>query len=150
MATHASYTLKNVTMSYAALGGAAINVKDGLAEGGCSITFAEDFGERTAGADGSTMWSEYMTSHGTITLNVMPYAPVYAFFVNLQAAQRATGTKGRDTMTIVNKNFNESFTCSGCAIQSISGETYDKAGNTVRVVTISAGEISRIGAQGAF
>lgn len=150
MATHASYTLKNVTMSYAAFGGASIDCKNGIAEGGCTIALAEDYGERTAGGDGSTMWSEYMTSHGTVMLNVMPYSPVYAFFVTLQTAQRATGSKGSDTMTIVNKNFSESFTCSAVAIQSISGETFDKAGNTVRVITLSCGEISRIGGQGVL
>lgn len=147
MARHATYTIKNVSIAYAAYGGVAIDCKDGLAEGGCTIAFDEDFGERAKGADGSTLWSEYETTSGTVTLNVMPYSPLYAFFRTLQASQRGAGSKGQDTMTIVNTNFSESFTCSAVAIQNISGETFDKAGNTVRVITLNCGEIHVVAAQ---
>lgn len=141
-----SYCLKNVAITYAPMGTASFDCKNGLAEGGAVIAFAEDFGERTTGSDGSSLWSEYMTSHGTVTLNLMANSPGYAFFVMLHNAQRATGKFGADTMTIVNKDFTEMFSCGKCAVQSISGETYDKAGNTVRVVTINCGEITRMAA----
>lgn len=52
--------------------------------------------------------------------------------MTLQNAQRTAGGKGRDTMTIVNRDFSEQFACASCAIQNISGEKYDKAGNAVR------------------
>lgn len=141
-----SYSLKNVSIAYAPNGGAAFDCKNGLSTDGCTIAMAEDFGERTMGADGSTLWSEYMTANGTVTLSVMANSPAYAFFVTLQNAQRTAGGKGRDTMTIVNRDFSEQFACASCAIQNISGEKYDKTGNAVRTITINAGSISRIAA----
>lgn len=139
-----SYCIKNVSITYSPNGGATFNCKEGIAEGGATIAYAEDFGERTVGADGSTLWSEYVTSHGTITLNIMANSPAYAYFVTLHNTQRMSGSVGEDILSINNRDFNESFNCADCAIQSISGETYDKAGNTVRVVTINAGKITRI------
>ena len=120
-------------------------VKDGAEfKDGITITMDEDFGERSNGADGSTLWSEYMGSSGTIDIVVMANSPVYAYFVTLQAAQRASGTKGRDTLSITNRDFNEAFTASKCAIQRISGEKIDKRGNATRTITISAGSITRV------
>lgn len=143
-----SYTLAHVNASYSPYGGAAFDLKQGLAEDGITITMDEDFGERSNGADGSTLWSEYMGSSGTIDVVVMANSPVYAYFVTLQAAQRASGTKGRDTLSIVNRDFNESITASKCAIQRISGEKTDKRGNATRTITISAGSITRVAAVG--
>ena len=143
-----SYTLVHANASYSAYGAAAFDLKQGLAEDGITINMDEDFGERTNGADGSTLWSEYMTSSGTIDIVVMANSPVYAYFVTLQAAQRASGTKGRDTFSCTNRDFNESFTASKCAIQRISGEKIDKRGNATRTITISAGSITRVAAQG--
>lgn len=141
-----AYSIKRVSVTYAPFGAASFDCKNGLAESGVTIAMAENFGERTNGSDGSSMWSEYEGSQGTVTINLLPNSPVYAFFVNLQNAQRLSGTKGEDTMTIVNKSFNEAFTCANCAIESISGETFDKVGNTVRVITINAGEITKVAA----
>lgn len=143
-----SYTLAYVNCSYSAYGGAAFDLKKGLAEDGITINMDEDFGERTMGADGSTLWSEYMTSSGTIDIVVMANSPAYAFFATLQAAQRASGIKGRDTLSINNPDFNESITASNCAILRISGEKYDKRGNTTRTITISAGSITRVASEG--
>lgn len=143
-----SYTLAHVNASYSAFDGAAFDLKNAIAEDGITITMDEDFGERTNGADGSTLWSEYMTSSGVIDIAVMANSPVYTFFVTLQAAQRASGTKGRDTLSITNRDFNESFRASKCAIRSISGEKFDKAGNAVRTISISAGSITRISSEG--
>lgn len=141
-----SYTLANVSVTYAPFGAASFDCKNGIAESGVTIAMSEDFGERVKGGDGTSMWTEYCSSDGTITLNVNQYSPVYAFFVALQNAQRLAGKKGRDTMTILNRDMNEVITCSQCAIQSISGETYDKSGSTVRVITINAGSITRLAA----
>lgn len=141
-----SYTLAHVSITYAPFGAASFDCKNGIAESGCSIAMSEDFGERVKGGDGSSMWTEYCSQDGTITLNVNPYSPAYAFFVALQNAQRMSGTKGRDTMTILNRDLNEMISCAQCAIQSISGETYDKSGATVRVVTINSGTITRMSA----
>lgn len=143
-----SYTLAHVNASYSAYGAAAFDLKQGLAEDGITINMDEDYGERTNGADGSTLWSEYMTTSGTIDIVVMANSPVYAYFVALQAAQRASGTKGRDTFSCNNRDFSESFTASKCAIQRISGEKFDKRGNATRTITISAGSITRVAAQG--
>lgn len=146
MADKKSYTMAHVSIAYAPFGGGAYDCKTGLAEDGVTITMAEDYGERTVGADGSTLWSEYCSNHGTITLNIMANSPAYAFFSTLQTAQRATGTKGRDTMTIVNKDFTEQFSCKDVAIQSIGDVTYDKAGNASRAITFNAGDIQRTAA----
>ena len=146
MSTSKTYTIKNVSISYAAFGGGSYDCKQGIAEDGCTVEMAEDFGERTMGADGSTLWSEYETKNGTVTLNVMANSPVYAYFVSLNNAQRLAGTKGQDSMTIKNRSFSEQFSCADVAIQSISGETYDKAGHTVRVITLSCGTIDRFAA----
>lgn len=141
-----SYTLKHVQMAYAAFGGASFDMKQGISEDGVTIEMAEDFGERTMGGDGSTLWSEYVGSNGTVTLSIMANSPAYPFFVNLQTVQRQSGTKGRDSATIINKDFNESITCSNGAIRSISGEKYDKRGNAYRTVVIDFGSITRIAA----
>lgn len=141
-----SYTLYNVSVTYAPFGAASFDCKNGIAESGVTVTMSEDFGERVKGGDGSSMWTEYCSSDGTITLNVNPYSPAYAFFIALQNAQRMAGKKGRDTMTILNRDLRETITCAQCAIQSISGETYDKSGSTVRVITINAGSITRMAA----
>lgn len=141
-----SYSLMRVSIIYTAFGGVSFDCKDGIAESGCVVAMAENFGERTMGGDGSSMWSEYESANGTITINLLPTSPAYAYFVTLQNAQRLTGTKGQDTMTILNRSLNEQITCADCAIESISGETYDKAGNTVRVITINAGSITKVAA----
>ena len=141
-----AYSIKRVSVVYAPFGAASFDCKNGLAESGVTISMSDNFGERTVGADGSSLWSEYENSNGTITINLLPNSPVYAFFINLQNAQRLSGRKGEDTMTIVNKSFNEAYTCAKCSIESISGETFDKVGNNVRVVTINAGEITRVAA----
>ncbi len=141
-----SYTIKHVQMAYAAFGGASFDLKQGLSEDGVTIEMAEDFGERTMGVDGSSLWSEYESSNGTVTLSIMANSPAYAFFVNLQTVQRNTGTKGRDSATIINKDFNESITCSKGAIRSISGEKYDKRGNALRTVVIDFESIVKVAA----
>lgn len=139
-----NYTLHNVSVVYSPFGAASFDCREGIAESGVTIAMAEDFGERVMGGDGTSMWSEYCSDHGTVTLNVNPYSPAYAFFIALQNAQRASTTKGRDTMTIQSSDLKEIITCAQCAIQSISGETYDKAGSTVRVITINCGHINRM------
>lgn len=141
-----SYTMAHVSIAYAPFGGGAFDCKTGISEDGVSIAMAEDYGERTVGADGSTFWSEYCSNNGTITLNVLANSPAYAFFATLQSTQRVSGTKGRDTMTIVNKDFSESFSCKDVAIQSIGEVTYDKVGNAARVITFNAGDIQRTAA----
>ncbi len=141
-----SYTLHNVSIAYAPFGAASFDCKNGIAEAGVTVAMSEDFGERVKGGDGSSYWTEYCSTDGTITLNVLATSPAYAFFVALQHAQRASGTKGRDSMTILNRDFNEMISCADCAIQNISGETYDKAGSTVRVITINSGRITKMAA----
>lgn len=144
MADKKSYTMHHVNMAYSAFSGASFDLKNGLSTDGVTISMAEDFGERTVGADGRSLWSEYMSENGTVTISIMSNSPAYAFFTALQNAQRITGTKGRDSITIANTDFNEAFTCADVAIQSIGEVKYDKAGNASRPIVFNCGKITRV------
>jgi hypothetical protein len=141
--TKKAFSLAHCSASYAVYGGVSFDLKNGIAENGVTIELAEDLGERVVGADGSSMWTEYMTSHGTITVELMPYSDAYPFFITLQNAQRATGSKGQDTITIIDRDLQRNWVGSDVAIQSISGEQISKSGNNVVTVTLSCGSITR-------
>jgi hypothetical protein len=141
-----AYCLNNCSVSYAAYGSVSFDLKNGIAENGVTVEMAEDFGERMVGGDGSSAWSEYMSSNGTISLEIMPYSDSYAFFTSLQNTQRATGSKGMDTVTILDRNFNRTIIGSDVAIRSISGEQISKSGNNVVTILLDCGSITRQGA----
>jgi hypothetical protein len=141
--TKKAFSLAHCSASYAVYGGVSFDLKNGISENGVTIEFAEDFGERVVGGDGTSMWTEYMSSHGTITVELMPYSDAYAFFITLQNTQRATGSKGQDSITITDRDLNRNWVGSDVAIQSISGEQISKSGNNVVTVTLSCGSITR-------
>jgi hypothetical protein len=138
-----AFSLAHCSASYAVYGGVSFDLKNGISENGVTIEFAEDFGERVVGGDGTSMWTEYMSSNGTITVELMPYSDAYAFFITLQNTQRASGSKGQDSITITDRDLNRNWVGSDVAIQSISGEQINKAGNNVVTVTLSCGSITR-------
>lgn len=138
-----TYTIKNVSISYAAFSGATFDCKQGLAEDGVTVSMTEDFGERLNGAAGDTMWSEYETNSGTITINLMPNSKTFAFLDALHTAQRASGTAGNDAVYITNRNNGETITATEVAIQNPGDITYNKSGTAIRAVILNAGHITR-------
>ena len=121
-------------------------MKQGLTDNGITINLDEDFGERNKAIDGSSIWSEYETSAGTIVLEYLPSSPCVPFFITLHATQRGTGSTGSDTVTVIDRDMKFTYTGSQVAIQSITGHNVKKSKGDSIVVTLNCGQITSIGA----
>lgn len=138
------YSVARASAAYAVFSGVSFDIKQGLAENGISIAYTEDFGERHVGTD-STLWSEYATKHGTMTLEYLANSPAVPFFQNLHTTQRMTGTTGLDTVTVLDRDMQTTFTGSDVAIQSITGHGVKKAKGDSVVVTLNCGNLDIVG-----
>lgn len=141
-----SYSIARASAAYASFGGVSFDLKQGIGENGISINLDEDFGERHKGADGSTLWSEYETSSGTIVIEYLANSPAIPFFTALHATQRGTGSTGQDTITILDRDMGMTHTASDVSIQSITGHSIKKAKGDMVVVTLNCGKITSMGA----
>ena len=86
-----TYSIARASAAYAVFGGVSFDLKQGLTDNGITINLDEDFGERNKAIDGSSIWSEFETSAGTIVLEYLPSSPCVPFFITLHATQRGTG-----------------------------------------------------------
>lgn len=141
-----TYSIARASAAYAVFGGVSFDLKQGLTDNSITINLDEDFGERNKAIDGSSIWSEYETSSGTIVLEYLPSSPCVAFFMALHATQRGTGSTGSDTVTILDRDMKITHTGSQVAIQSITGHGVKKSKGDSIVVTLNCGQITSIGA----
>lgn len=114
--------------------GGAFSMGDGAAtaEEGITISPKEDINDMKIGADGRGMHSLRADKSGTVTVRLLKNSPVNQQLSALQAFQRSSSrSHGQNTISLVNTNAGDSFTCTQCAFARVPDFNFAKDGDMV-------------------
>ena len=126
-----TYSFGSVSCNIVGPGGAfALGSGSGAAEGGITISMAEDKSTQTVGSDGTVMYSLHKTKAATITVSLLKTSPTNQKLSLMYALQTAApALHGTNTILLFNSDTNETISMQQVAFQKLPDNVSAKDGN---------------------